>query len=182
MLFAAALKVARPDEHGESVRRGSIRAARVAHPVARTRAKARGSISWVRESTLVQRQTAATDASRQPRSKALKLRDAFVNAACPTAGKFGPVLTLGNPALRELREFYRNFIEGHADPLGEDNKRNPSKHDSLISAVARAGPLGLDQTLLLVKTQRRRGHPTAARNLTDCKRIRHTQRNITISS
>ena len=35
--------------------------------------------------------------------KALKLRDAFVNAACPTAGKFGPVLTLGNPALRELR-------------------------------------------------------------------------------
>ena len=64
---------------------GSIRAAWVAHPVARTRAKTRGSISWVRELALVQRQTAATDASREPCSEPLKLRDALVNPAGPTA-------------------------------------------------------------------------------------------------
>jgi hypothetical protein len=62
----------------------NLRSSRVADPVPRTGAKTRGPIAWVRELALVQRQTPATDASRQPRSKALKLGDAFVNAAGPT--------------------------------------------------------------------------------------------------
>jgi hypothetical protein len=145
-----------------TIRLASLRAAWVAHPVTRTRAKARGSISWVRKLALVQRQTAATDASREPRSESLKLRDSLVNSAGPTTRKLGPVLTFGNPTFRELRELYGDLVEGHSNPLGKDNKCNPSKHAPLISTVARAGALGFDQALFFVKTQRRRSHPTAA--------------------
>ena len=145
-------------------------------------APATGLIGGICQSAFADRKASATDAFGQTRPEALELGHPFVNAARPTARELGPVRTLRDSPLWQLRELHFYFIERHSEPLGEDNKRNPSKHDSLISTVARTGPLGLDQTLLLVKTQRRRGHPTTARNLTDCKRFRHTHRNITLFS
>jgi len=147
-----------------------------ANPETRTRPAARDPISGVRQLTAVQRQASAADALSQPIPEALKLGNAFVDAAAPTAGELGPIRTFRDSPFGQLPQFYGDLVERHSDPLSEHDKSNPPEHCPLITAVARGGTLRLDQPFFFVEPKSRCGHPTAAGNLTDRKRSGHSQK------
>jgi hypothetical protein len=55
----------------------------------------------------------------------LKLGDALVNSARPTAGQLSPVRSFRYPAVWQLGQLCRNLVERHPDALREDNKCDP---------------------------------------------------------
>src|SRR5262249_315885 len=64
-------------------------------------------------------------------------------------------------------KFGSDFLEGEANPLREDDERNPAQHCSWKAAMAGARSLGCDEAAVLVEPQRRGCDPAAPRYLAD---------------
>ena len=71
------------------------------------------------------------------------------------------------PVGRELGEFVADLLEGQPDPLGEDDEGDPPEHAARVTAMARAGAVGVDQAALLVVAERRGSDAAAPRDLAD---------------
>ena len=82
---------------------------------------------------------------------------------------------VGRVVGRELGELGADLVERQADPLGEDDERDPPQHGARIAAVARAGALGRDQAALLVEAERRGRHAAAPRDLADGEEVGHVR-------
>ena len=71
----------------------------------------------------------------------------------------------------QLVQLPLDLLERQADSLGEDDEGDPAEHGAGVTAVAGAGPLGVDQPPVLVEAQSGGGHPAALRNLADGEQV-----------
>jgi hypothetical protein len=106
----------------------------------------------------------------------MEQRDSLINACDPPAGQLRPIRAFRHTPFGELRQFPGHLLQRHSNTLGEYDKSYPPEHCSRISPVARTRPLGFDETLFLVKAQRRCRHPAAACNLADRQQIAHAKK------
>ena len=110
-----------------------------------------------------------------PALQALELGDPLVDPRGPRAREARPVAPVRRAVARQLGELGADLVERQADPLGEDDERDPAQHRARVAAVARAGALGLDQAPLLVEAQGRGGDAAAPRDLADREQLGHLQ-------
>src|SRR6516164_1098065 len=157
----------------------SFRRALVADPVARAGAETPRAVPGVREPASVEREAAAADAGGQARPQPLELGDVFIDPPAPARGQLRPVRPFGHAVRGELGEFRTHLVQRHADPLGEDDKRDPPQDIPRVLPVPRSGPLGPDEAALLVETQGGSGHAAAAGHLGDGEQLGHTRNSST---
>ena len=142
----------RDERCDESQRTGSINSTgRRLHPISRASATAAGAIAWIRELTSIERQASATDALGQPLLHPFQLRDALIDAPCPTGGQLGPIRTVGGAIAGQSRKLYPDFVQRETDLLRKDDESDAPQYASGISAMARIVPFRSDQPLFLVE-------------------------------
>jgi hypothetical protein len=83
---------------------------------------------------------------------------------------------------RQLRQLNSDFIESQADPLCENDERDPAQDCPGIASLSAAGALGRDQPTLLVKPERGGCHSASASDLSDQQQIIHLAKCIDLSS
>ena len=163
----------------DSACRGLRRFVRAGHrrgaldPVPRTRSTTRSGVPGVRQPAPVEREAAAADALGEAHAKALELGDARLDALGPAIRQSCPVRAVGHTTARQLRKLPADLLERQANPLGEDDERHPTDHRPGITAVPGPVPLGMNEVLPLVETQRGSRNATSFRNFPDCQNLSH---------
>lgn len=80
--------------------------------------------------------------------------DSLVDVADPLPRELRPIPPLRHPPSRQLLQLPGDLFEAHANSLGEDDEGDPPEDRPRITPMTGTGPLGLDETLLLVETKR----------------------------
>ena len=91
------------------------------------------------------------------------------------AESFAQSCPSGTRSSGSLAEFRADLVERHADPLGEDDERDPPQHIPPVAPVPGSRPFGPDEAALLVETQRGRGDAAAAGHLGDGEQVGHAR-------
>ena len=85
----------------------------------------------------------------------------------PVLGDAAPVHGVRGAAVREGVELGGDLVEAEADVAGRSDEGEPAQDRPGIAALAAGGPGRLDEALLLVEPQRRRGEAAAVGHLGD---------------
>src|SRR6185295_3329626 len=149
------------------------RSLRVAEPVPRPRPAPRRAVARIGQLAALEREAAATDALGEAGLQALELGEPFLDARRPLARQAGPVAPPRHVVRRQPGELGADLVQRQPDLLGEDDEGDAPQHRAWIPAMARAGALRADESLLLIETQRRGGDPAAPRHLADGEQIVH---------
>ncbi len=150
----------------------------IPNPVAWAWAKAGRPVAWIRQLATLQRKTAAADALCESGPEPLELRDTFVDARRPRFRQARPVMTGRCAMRRELGKLCPDLIQCQPDSLREHNERDPAENRSRIPTLATTGPLGPDESPLLIKTKRGCCDATAPRYLADQEQVFHAVESI----
>src|SRR3954451_22298824 len=133
----------------------------------RSRPPARGPVVAVVQGAGAQAQAAAADAAVELVAEPLETFDLGIDARPPAAGEPCPVRARGRPAFRQRGQRLGDLLQAQADPLRGPDEGHPAQGGAGIAALVPAGPLGMDQALVLVVAQGRGGDPRPGGDLTD---------------
>ena len=78
-----------------------------------------------------------------------------------------PVLAGRGASVGQRGDDLGDLAEREPHLLGDADERHPTDHLAVVSALAARRPLGVDQPLLLVEAQRRRGDARAPAEVAD---------------
>ena len=121
------------------------------NPITWTGTASRRSVARIRELASIQGEATAPDALGEAVLHPFEFRNALVDPPRPSRGQLRPVGAIRRPVPRQPRELNSDFLQRQADLLREHDERDAAEHAARIAAMAGAGPLRGNQTLLLIK-------------------------------
>jgi len=104
-------------------------------PIAWPGSLASGSVGRIGKIASIDRKTPTSDAFCESRSEPLELRNPLIDPFHPLARKMRPVSPRGDTISRKLGKFLADLVEREAEPLREDDERDPAKHRTGIAAM-----------------------------------------------
>ena len=152
----------------------------IADPVPRAGAEPRRAVAGIRELTSLERQTSASDALCEPGSQTFQLSNALIDSRGPRFRESRPILPGGRSMGRQFRQLCSDLIECQTDSLRENDESDPTQNRPGITPLSAAGPLGRDESALLVEAERRGCDPAPPRHFTDKKQVTHAEESSAI--